>query len=88
MGVGTDKPELNLGRCSITKEEKDWGAFKVPNLRESARTAPYMHDRNLKTLEEVVEYYDKGGTPNRNLDPLIFPLQSRGPAKKPPSSPT
>jgi cytochrome c peroxidase len=42
--------------------------------REIARTALYMHDGSLKTLEDVVEYYDKGGTPNRNLDQRIKPL--------------
>ena len=33
-----------------------------------------MHDGSLKTLEDVVEYYDKGGTPNRNLDQRIKAL--------------
>ena len=40
------------------------GNFKTPTLREVARTAPYMHDGSLATLEDVVEYYDRGG--NRN----------------------
>jgi cytochrome c peroxidase len=30
-----------------------------------------MHDGSLKTLEEVVDYYDRGGTPNKNLDPHV-----------------
>ena len=33
-----------------------------------------MHDGSLKTLEEVVEFYDKGGIPNRNLDEHMKPL--------------
>jgi cytochrome c peroxidase len=33
-----------------------------------------MHDGSLNTLEEVVEYYDKGGEPNKNLDDRIKPL--------------
>src|SRR5262245_53749224 len=36
------------------------GNFKVPTLREVARTAPYMHDGSLQTLEDVVGYYNRG----------------------------
>jgi cytochrome c peroxidase len=50
------------------------GKFKVPTLREVARTAPYMHDGSLATLEDVVDYYDKGGNPNPGLDEEIRPL--------------
>jgi cytochrome c peroxidase len=53
----------------------DRGAFKTPTLREIARTAPYMHDGRFQTLEEVVDYYDKGGFPNPTLDEEIFPLK-------------
>ena len=51
------------------------GNFKTPTLREVARTAPYMHDGSLATLEDVVEFYDRGGRPNPNLDPEIHPLR-------------
>ncbi|MEN9706132.1 MAG: hypothetical protein RLZZ393_2011 [Pseudomonadota bacterium] len=37
------------------------GKFKVPTLRNVARTAPYMHDGSLPTLAAVVEFYDRGG---------------------------
>ena len=33
-----------------------------------------MHDGSLKTLDDVVEYYNKGGTPNKNLDPAMKQL--------------
>ncbi len=59
----------------ISKLLGDRGAFKTPTLREIARTAPYMHDGSEKTLEDVVEYYNKGGTPNPQLDEEIFPLK-------------
>ena len=39
-----------------------------------ARTAPYIHDGSLKTLEEVVDYYDRGGNANPNLDEDLRPL--------------
>lgn len=68
VGIGTDKPEPDLGRYQILGRPMDWGSFKVPTLREVAITGPYMHDGSMRTLEEVVEHYDKGGTPNRNLD--------------------
>lgn len=50
------------------------GNFKTPTLREVARTAPYMHDGSLATLEEVVEFYSEGGRANPGLDPEIRPL--------------
>jgi cytochrome c peroxidase len=50
------------------------GDFKTPTLREVARTAPYMHDGSLATLEEVIDFYDGGGRPNPNLDREIRPL--------------
>ncbi|NOT62555.1 MAG: c-type cytochrome [Acidobacteria bacterium] len=68
LGVGMDKPEPDLGRELYTKRASERGAFKTPTLREIARTAPYMHDGSLTTLEDVVEYYNKGGNPNPNLD--------------------
>jgi cytochrome c peroxidase len=37
-------------------------------------TGPYMHDGSLKTLEEVVEFYNRGGGANPNLDQLLGPL--------------
>ncbi|MBL8295430.1 MAG: c-type cytochrome [Bryobacterales bacterium] len=51
------------------------GNFKTPTLREIAHTAPYMHDGSLVTLEEVIEYYDRGGNPSPGLDAEIRPLR-------------
>jgi cytochrome c peroxidase len=82
LGVGTDKPEPDVGRFAVTKDPRDWGVFKTPTLREIEHTAPYMHDGSLKTLEEVVDLYDKGGIPNKNLDPNIKKLQLSDQEKK------
>ena len=49
----------------------DKGAFKTPTIRNVALSAPYMHDGSLRTLEEVVEHYAKGGTPNKWLSDKI-----------------
>ena len=58
----------------MTQKEADSGAFKTPTLREVAKTAPYMHDGSLATLEEVVEFYDRGRNRNPYLDPELRPL--------------
>jgi cytochrome c peroxidase len=57
------------------------GTFKTPGLREAARTPPYMHDGSLATLEEVIDFYDKGGKPDPQLDPDIRPLHLSGEEK-------
>jgi cytochrome c peroxidase len=62
------------GRALVTGDRRQQGAFKTPTLREVARTAPYMHDGSIKTLEEVVEFYSRGGRVNPNLDSLIMSL--------------
>lgn len=74
IGIGMDAAEPDTGRYAVTHKESDWGAFKVPTLREVEHTAPYMHDGSLKTLEEVIDYYDKGGIKNKNLHGLMRPL--------------
>jgi cytochrome c peroxidase len=48
---------------------------QTPTLREIARTAPYMHDGSLTTLDEVIEYYDRGGNANPGLDSDLRPLR-------------
>jgi cytochrome c peroxidase len=74
-------PELSpvqksaLGRFNVTRLAGDTGKFKTPTLRNIALTAPYMHDGSLKSLKEVIEYYDRGGDKNPFLDPAIFPLR-------------
>jgi cytochrome c peroxidase len=49
------------GRYLVTKDKKDWKAFRTPMLREIAKTAPYMHNGMFSTLDEVIEFFDKGG---------------------------
>lgn len=72
----------DLGRYAITRKEGDQGRFKTPTLRGVARSGPYMHDGSLKTLEDVVEFYDKGGTPNPHLDASLKPLGLTAEEKK------
>lgn len=44
------------------------GAFKTPTLRNVQLTAPYMHNGGMSTLEQVVEFYNRGGDFHRNLE--------------------
>ncbi len=74
LGVGMNAPTPDLGRFVVTKEESDKGAFKTPTVRDITKTAPYMHDGSEKTLEDVVELYDRGGNKNPYLDPRMEPL--------------
>lgn len=43
----------------LVVEHRHFGEFRVPGLRGLARTAPYMHDGSLSTLEDVVRHYNE-----------------------------
>ena len=74
IGIGMDRENPDLGRYTVTNREADKGAFKTPTLRDVARRPPYMHDGSLKTLAEVVAFYNKGGHRNPWISPRIQPL--------------
>ena len=83
LGVGVKNgklPERDLGRFgSLPTGHKDpavFGAFKTPPLRGLLSTRPYMHDGSEKTLEEVVDFYDKGGNANEFLSPKMRDLDA------------
>ena len=63
------------GRGAVTGEPADRGRFKTPTLRGLTLTAPYMHDGSLATLEEVVEFYRRGGGANDDLSSRIAPIE-------------
>jgi len=73
-GVSWGKDPADLGRFAVTKKEEDRGRFKTPTLRGVALTGPYMHDGSLPSLEAVVEFYNRGGGANPNLDSVLAPL--------------
>ena len=64
----------------MTGEQADLGVFKAPSLRNIELTAPYMHDGRLKTLEDVIQHYNRKVAPHPNLDRR---LQGRGGATSP-----
>jgi len=55
------KLSADQGRYLYNKMPQLVGAFKTPTVRNAAVTAPYMHNGVFKTLEEVVDFYNKGG---------------------------
>lgn len=82
IGIGKDSKAKDRGRVVVSRLPEDTGSFKTPTLREIARTAPYMHDGSLKTLEAVVEHYNKGGVKNDQLDEEIYALKLTATEKK------
>ncbi len=77
----------DVGKFVLTKREPHRYAFKTPTVRHVALTAPYMHNGVFRTLEEVVDFYDRGGGNGLgfNLENQTLPfdkLNLTGPEKK------
>lgn len=62
------------GRYRITKDSSDWALFKVPSLRNIASNPPYLHNGGVRSLAEVIERYNNGGTNYYQKSELIKPL--------------
>jgi cytochrome c peroxidase len=74
VGLSAPTVKNDLGRFEISGKPEDRWAYTTPTLRGLKETWPYMHDGSLKSLEEVVDFYDRGGGPNPALDSEIKPL--------------
>lgn len=74
-GVSWGAEPVDLGLFEKTNDTAHRGQFKTPTLRDVALTAPYMHDGSIATLEEVVEFYNRGGNRNPHLDGKMKPLE-------------
>ncbi|MCZ6836054.1 MAG: cytochrome-c peroxidase [Planctomycetota bacterium] len=74
-GVGVVDGTSESGRMKYSNDVADRGAFKTPSLRALLMTPPYFHDGSVNTLREVVEFYNRGGEANENLDPQMKPLE-------------
>jgi cytochrome c peroxidase len=73
--IGVRPVQEDPGRFAETGANLDRGAMRTPSLRNVANRAPYMHNGELSTLGEVVDFYNRGGdfdAPNKS--PLIVPL--------------
>ena len=65
-------PALNdVGRYRVTELDQDLHKFKVPSLRNVEKTAPYMHDGRLFTLDAVLDHYGSGVVDSPTLDPVL-----------------
>ncbi len=64
--VLTQENLSEIGRFAVTENPTHVGAFKTPTLRNIAVTFPYMHDGSLKTLDDVVDFYNNGGRVKEN----------------------
>lgn len=59
--IGLRPQNEDPGRFGVTGNINDLGEFRTPGLRNVELRAPYMHNGRLATLEEVVEFYNRGG---------------------------
>ncbi len=60
----------DVGSYAITKDKRDIGKFATPSVRDLKYTAPYMHNGMFATLDQVIDFYDRGGGANSELKPL------------------
>ena len=75
LGVGYEDGKFkDVGRFDVTKNPEDTGAFLTQRLRNIEDTPPYLHDGSERTLEDVINLYDRGGNPNPYLDRAMVPL--------------
>lgn len=77
---GTPHPmslRSDLGAYAVSKNPSDRGAFLTPSLRGLAQSGPYMHNGRFATLEQVIDFYDRGAGPASGLPPLRLDLQER-----------
>ena len=68
--LGVRPVEEDEGRFEVTGAARELGAFRTPSLRNVGLRAPFMHNGRFATLEEVIEFYDRGGDfkgPHQNI---------------------
>lgn len=73
--IGVRPQNADPGRFAVTANNADRGRMRTPPLRNVELSAPYFADGRFRTLEEVVDFYNRGGdftAPNK--DPRIVPL--------------
>ncbi len=72
--IGLDMEYKDNGIGALKNDATLNGLFKVPNLKNIALTAPYMHDGRFKTLEDVIEHYNNNVVNHPNLSTLLSQL--------------
>ena len=69
--IGVTPEDEDLGREEVTGRRLDRGRFRTASLRNIGLRGPYMHNGSLETLEDVVEFYNRGGDfdgPNKDAN--------------------
>ncbi|MEL6734121.1 MAG: cytochrome c peroxidase [Bacteroidota bacterium] len=74
QNIGLTGYEEDAGRFRVTLDSADIGKFKTPTLRNIALTAPYMHDGRFETLDQVLDFFDRGGSGHFNQSEWVRPL--------------
>ncbi len=67
------------GRAEVTGNSNQLAQFRTPSLRNVELRAPYMHNGRFATLEDVVEFYNRGGdfTNGNSIRPLNLSTQQK-----------
>jgi cytochrome c peroxidase len=73
IGMKAEKPDVGAASDKAFNDPSKTGAFKVPSLRDVAKTAPYFHDGSVATLKEAVTLMAGGGIDNKHKDPQLLP---------------
>ena len=68
--------DKDKGKINFTKSAVHEFAFKTPSLRNIELTSPYMHNGVFDTLEEVMDFYNKGGGSGLKIAPTYQTLPS------------
>lgn len=68
VNIGLDADYADNGAGALNGITSQNGKFKIPNLRNVALTAPYMHDGRFASLEEVIDHYSTSVAAHPNLD--------------------
>jgi len=69
--IGLRPDTDDAGRQAVTNNPNDLGRFKVPQLRNVALRAPYMHTGGLSSFFPVIDFYNRGGDFGPNIDPMV-----------------
>ncbi|MBP9144346.1 MAG: hypothetical protein KBF21_09825 [Thermoanaerobaculia bacterium] len=70
--IGVRPPAEDPGRFAITNDDTDLGKTRTPSLRNLELRAPYMKNGRFATIEQVVDFYDRGGDFEAdNKDPFV-----------------
>jgi len=84
FNIGIRPQNEDTGRFQVTNDPANLGEFRVPSLRNVELRAPYMHNGRFQTLEDVVEFYNRGGDftsagnfPGNLVRPLNLTVQQK-----------